>query len=213
MRQDIIHDRAKISWILNQCNILHLGLTNDHGAYVVPVHYGFAQQNDGNFIIYVHGTGDGEKAAALDTGQPIGFEVDHGHENLVYTPPSPEEFNPSFMSVIGNGLPERINDPQEKANTLKTIIHHYVAKSPVAIIPEDVKGINVWQIKVSNITGRVKHPTKAQQQALHLHEPLNRGKHYDENGGLLYDDFADQPADNSGEQSDASTGASTTDNQ
>ena len=51
MRQDIIHDPAKISWILNQCNILHLGLTNDHGAYVVPVHYGFTQQNDGSFVL------------------------------------------------------------------------------------------------------------------------------------------------------------------
>ncbi|WP_295746635.1 pyridoxamine 5'-phosphate oxidase family protein [uncultured Limosilactobacillus sp.] len=211
MRQDIIHDPAKISWILNQCNILHLGLTNNHGAYVVPVHYGFIQQNDGNFIIYVHGTGDGEKAAALDAGQPIGFEVDHGHENLVYTPPSPEEFDPSFMSVIGNGLPERINNPQAKANALKAIIHHYMAKSPVAILPEEIKEIHVWQIKVSNITGRVGNPTKSQQQALHLDQPLHRGKHYDENGGLLYDDFTDQP-ENNDEQSDASTGASSTDN-
>ena len=210
MRQDIIHDPAKISWILNQCNILHLGLTNDHGAYVVPVHYGFTQQNDGSFVLYIHGTGDGEKAAALDSGKAIGFEVDHGHENLVYTPPSPTEFNPSFMSVIGNGLPERITDSQKKANALKAIIHHYVAKSPVAIIPDEVKDINVWQIKVSNITARVSSPTKSWQQALHLNQPLNRGKHYDENGGLLYDDFADQPVDNDSEDSDASTGATTT---
>lgn len=209
MRHDIIHDPAKISWILNQCDILHLGLSNQHGSYIVPVHYGFAQQNDGSFIIYIHGTGDGEKAAALDKEKSIGFETDHGHENLVYTPPSPTEFNPSFMSIIGNGIPERVKDSQAKANALKMIIHHYVAKSPVAIIPEEVKDINVWQIKVTNITGRVSSPTKSWQQALHISQPLNRGKHYNEDGALVYDDFADQPtAAASDNDSDASTGAS-----
>lgn len=219
MRHNIIHDPAKISWILNQCNILHLGLSNKHGAYVVPVHYGFAEQNDGSFIIYVHGTGDGEKAAALDKGQSIGLEADHDHEHLVYTPPKARSFNPPFMSVIGNGVPKRINDPQEKANALKTIIHHYLAKSPVAISPDEVKQINVWQIKVTNITARVNSPLKEWREALHIEGSVPRGKHYDSNGNLLYDDFTSQPAtikhpqndDAHSANADATTGASVTD--
>lgn len=203
MRHDVIHDPAKISWILNQCNILHLGLTNKHGSYVVPVHYGFNQEDDGSFTLYIHGTGDGEKAAALDQGESVGFEVDHDHEHLVYTPPTPEEFNPAFMSVIGNGIPERVDDPQEKANALKVIIHHYVAKSPVAIAPDEVKDINVWKIKVTNATARVNSPLKEWKEALHIDGGLQKGKHYDADGALMYDDFA-TPDDGA----DATTSAS-----
>lgn len=36
MRKDIITDHAKISWILGQCQILHLGLSNKKSAgYIV----------------------------------------------------------------------------------------------------------------------------------------------------------------------------------
>ena len=46
MRKDIITDHAKISWILDQCQILRLGLSNKNGSYVVPVHYGYQGDSD-----------------------------------------------------------------------------------------------------------------------------------------------------------------------
>lgn len=213
MRQNIIHDPAKISWILNQCNILHLGLTNEHGTYVVPVHYDFTQQQDGNFVIYIHGTGDGQKAAALDKEQSIGLKFDSDHTHLIYTPPKARSFNPPFMSVIGNGVPARLTDPQKKAIALREIVHHYVAKSPVMISPEADQPINVWRITTTRMTARINNPFKEWQEALHISKQQSRGKHYNPNGDLLFDDFADQPADNGNEPSDASTGASSTDDQ
>lgn len=111
MRKDIIIDHAKISWILDHCQILHLGLSNKNGSYIVPVHYGYQEDLDGKYTIYIHGTGDGEKATALDKGESIGFEIDH--ENLIYTPPRKGDFGPSFMSVIGNGVPRKLTDPQK----------------------------------------------------------------------------------------------------
>ena len=188
MRKDIITDHAKISWILDQCQILRLGLSNKNGSYVVPVHYGYQGDSDGKYTIYIHGTGDGEKAAALDKEESIGFETDHGHENLIYTPPRKGDFGPSFMSVIGNGVPHKLTDPQEKLFALRTLIHHYVNTIPVTISTDDVKNVAVWAIEVENITGRVHNPTEEWSVALGMPIKERRGKHY-KNGAVAFDDF------------------------
>lgn len=206
MRKDIITDHAKISWILDQCQILHLGLTNEHGSYVVPVHYGYQEGPDGQYTLYIHGTGDGEKAAALNKGEMIGFEADHGHENLIYTPPRPGDFGPSFMSVIGSGVPRQLTDPQEKLFALRTIIHHYVNTIPVALSAGSVKGVPTWAIEVKRITGRVHHPTEEWSTALGLPREERHGKHY-EDGAVVTDDFDYSEIDN-GTTPDATSGAS-----
>lgn len=207
MRQDIIHDQAKISWILDQCQILHLGLTNDRGSYVVPVHYGYQEGPDGQYTIYVHGTSDGEKATALDRGQSIGFETDHGHENLIY---AHGDFSPSFMSVIGNGIPRRLKEPTEKLFAIRALIHHYVNELPLALSPADMGPVAVWAIKVTSITGRVHHPTPEWSTALGLPIEKRYGKHY-EHGAVVKDDSAKLDLGPTSE-TDASTSASQKDN-
>lgn len=188
MRKDIITDHAKISWILDQCQILHLGLSNKNGSYIVPVHYGYQEDTDGKYTIYIHGTGDGEKAAALDKEESVGFEADHGHENLIYTPPRKGDFGPSFMSGIGNGVVRKITSSQEKLLALRTIIHHYVNTIPVAISTDDVKNVSVWVIEVQNINGRVHNPTEEWAVALGMQIEERHGKHY-ENCAVAFDDF------------------------
>lgn len=179
MRKDIITDHAKISWILDQCQILHLDLSNKNGSYIVPVHYGYQEDIDGKYTIYIHGTGDGEKTAALDKEESVGFEADHGHENLIYTPPRKGDFGPSFMSVIGNGVVRKITSSQEKLLALRTIIHHYVNTILVAISTDDVKNVSVWVIEVQNINGRVHNPSEEWAVALGMPIEERHGKHYE----------------------------------
>lgn len=206
MRNDVIHDHAKISWILDQCKILHLGLTNENGSYIVPVHYGYQEGTDGQYTIYIHGTGDGEKAAALDRGESVGLEADGGHQNLIYTPPAASAFGPSFMSVIGNGIPRRLTDPQEKLFAARVLLHHYVNELPVAISPADLRQVAIWAIEVQNITGRIHNPTPEWSTALGLPIKERYGKHY-QHGAVVSDDTAKLALDPSSTP-DATTGAS-----
>ncbi|WP_267201989.1 pyridoxamine 5'-phosphate oxidase family protein [Limosilactobacillus kribbianus] len=206
MRNDVIYDHAKISWILDQCKILHLGLTNERGNYVVPVHYGYQEGVDGQYTIYIHGTGDGEKAAALDRGKLIGLEADGGHQNLIYTPPRASAFGPSFMSVIGNGIPRRLTAPQEKLVAARVLLHHYVNELPVAISQTDLQHVAIWAIEVQNITGRIHNPMPEWSTALGLPVKQRYGKHY-EHGAVVKDDSAKLDLDQFGAP-DATTSAS-----
>lgn len=83
MRKDTYTDEGVITWVLDHCKILHLGLADDQGvSYVVPVNFGYHVNSKGKYTIYIHGTDDGQKAHALDQETVIGFETDGGHEDL-----------------------------------------------------------------------------------------------------------------------------------
>lgn len=201
MNKEIYTDHAIISWVLDHCKILHLGL-NDHGkTYVVPVNFGYEEDKKGQYVIYIHGTADGQKGKLLDSSKAISFETDGGHEGLIYTPPDAGAFAPSTRSVIGDGSVERITDSEVKVHALRTLIHHYVRDIPAVIKADDLANVPVWQIKVDHITAKIHHPTAQWQSVLGLDDPLLKGYHYDQNGQLT-------KVDPTNGKPDAKTGAS-----
>ena len=186
MRKDTYTDEGVITWVLDHCKILHLGLADDQGvSYVVPVNFGYHVNSKGKYTIYIHGTDDGQKAHALDQETVIGFETDGGHEELTYTPPKASAFGPSYRSVIGKGQVHKIQDNQEKLEALKAIIHHYVRDNPAIIHANDLEHVAVWKIEVQDLFARVHHPTPEWQRTLGIKEQLTDGYRYDSDGKIL----------------------------
>ncbi|GEO70709.1 pyridoxamine 5'-phosphate oxidase family protein [Levilactobacillus acidifarinae] len=208
MRKELYLDHPTINWVLDHCKILRLGLKDDVGTYVVPVHYGYEETADGHYLLYVHGTSDGQKGQYLATDPVIGFETDGGHEHLTYTPPKEGAFGPAFRSVMGHGQVTTLTDVNAKAHALRVLLHRYVRDIPVAIHPEKLAKVAVWQIDVTTISARVHHPTADWQTALGIHEPVSRGIHYGGHGEPVNDDTV--PADTDVE-ADATSGASVDD--
>lgn len=201
MRNDTYTDHGVINWVMDHCKILHLGLTVAGTTYVVPVNYGYNEDPHGHYTIFIHGTNDGQKAAALDKEPVIGFESDGGHEQLTYTPPVASAFGPAYRSIMGKGKVTRIQDNQEKLVGLKTIIHHYVRDIPAIVNPDDLDHVAVWKIEVDDISARVHHPTAEWQRVLHIQEPIAAGYHYDHDGNLI-------KVDGQNDESSTDTGAS-----
>ncbi|WP_158610630.1 pyridoxamine 5'-phosphate oxidase family protein [Lactiplantibacillus garii] len=187
MRKEVYSDHPTISWVLDHCKILRLGLTDERGTYVVPVNYGYEDVN-GTYVLYVHGTSDGQKGHALNQESLISFETDGGHEHLTYTPPKEGAFGPAFRSVMGHGQVSIVTDADEKSHALRTMLHHYVLDIPVAIHPEKVAKVPVWKITVVDVTARVHHPTAEWQAALGINAPIATGLHYDAQGAVQRDD-------------------------
>lgn len=186
MQSDIYTDKGVISWVLDHCKVLHLGLTDDQGTtYVVPVNFGYHEDEKGHYTLYIHGTNNGQKAHALDHETVIGFETDGGHEELTYTPPTPSAFGPSYRSVIGKGQVLKIHDNQEKLVALQTIIHHYQRDNPAVIHASDLDHVAVWKIEVQDISAKIHHPTVEWQRVLGIKEHLTNGYLYDSEGKIL----------------------------
>lgn len=100
---ELYTDHAIINWVLEHCQILHLGINNGDAAYVVPVHFGYQEDTKGHYMIYIHGSNNGKKGHLLTEHPQISFETDDGPHDLTYTPPAQSAFSLVYRSVMGNG--------------------------------------------------------------------------------------------------------------
>lgn len=193
MGSEIYTDHPTINWVLDHCKILHLGLSKDGETFVVPVNYGYEELANGEYVIYIHGTANGDKGQALNEESQISFEADGGHEALTYTPPSEGAFGPAFRSIVGSGRVSKITDNDEKLHALRTIIHNYVLDIPVALHAEKMTKVPVWKISVTRITAKIHHPIAEWQTAIGIDVPVSKGIHYDTDGSVLYIDEKTTP--------------------
>jgi len=116
-------DPAGVADVLRRGEVGHLGLTDAAGPYVVPVSYGFVARDDG-ITIYLHGAGEGRKAAAIAAGLPVCFEVAirHGLHGLDATVC---DLGVDYESVIGFGRGRLVTDPAERRAGLVAVVDHY----------------------------------------------------------------------------------------
>ena len=70
-----IRDPEAIRAVIAGCSCLRLGLYDDGEIYIVPVNFGYLDEN-GRDVFYFHGAAEGRKAALLRRSPRAGFEMD-----------------------------------------------------------------------------------------------------------------------------------------
>ena len=55
-----ITQRDKLLELLDKCRVMHLGLTDGTGPYVVPLHFGW-EEKEGEITLYFHSAPEGRK--------------------------------------------------------------------------------------------------------------------------------------------------------
>lgn len=193
---ELYTDHAIINWVLEHCQILHLGINDGDSAYVVPVHFGYQEDTKGHYTIYIHGSNSGKKGHLLTEHPKISFETDDGPHNLTYTPPAHSAFSPAYRSVMGNGTAKLVSSAKEKQAALRLLIHHYVKDIPVPITEDGVAKVPVWRIDVDELTAKIHHPLKEWQTVLGINVPVPHGLHYDRNGSMVKKDKQPQAENN-----------------
>ncbi|PKQ37291.1 MAG: pyridoxamine 5'-phosphate oxidase family protein [Actinobacteria bacterium HGW-Actinobacteria-1] len=102
---------------LGSAEVLRLGMSDEHGPYVVPVNFGYA---DG--MIYLHGPGEGRRLDAIAANPRVCFEAD---ECEIISADRPCGFTARFKSVIGYGSARVLTTPAEKRAGLDVIMRQY----------------------------------------------------------------------------------------
>lgn len=113
-----ITDPEIIEYILNKGDICRLGLINAGLAYIVPMNFGY----DGEYI-YFHSAREGTKIDILKQNSKVSFEIDTDHR--IVEGDSACNWSASYLSVIGNGVIEFIDDAVAKKNALNVIMEKY----------------------------------------------------------------------------------------
>ena len=70
-----ITDGQAIERFISEQQIMRVGMIDDGEVYLVPVNYGFKNEN-GAYTFYFHGAGAGRKYTLAQSRPRVGFEID-----------------------------------------------------------------------------------------------------------------------------------------
>ena len=152
-RQDRrITDPAMIRAVLDKCRTLHLGLVEDGRVYIVPLNYGWTEEN-GRYILYAHSAAEGRKIDLIRGGADVGFEMETGVE--YFDADTACGWGNRYESIIGEGRATLLETPEEKRQALAAIMAHYSARKDYTFEDAMVNLVQVIQIDVTALSCKI----------------------------------------------------------
>lgn len=152
-RQDRrITDPAMICAVLDKCRTLHLGLVEDGRAYIVPLNYGWTEEN-GRYILYAHSAAEGRKIDLIRGGADVGFEMEAGVE--YFDADTACGWGNRYESIIGEGRATLLSTPEEKRQALTAIMAHYSARRDYTFEDAMVDLVQVIKIDVTALSCKI----------------------------------------------------------
>lgn len=152
-RQDRrITDPAMICAVLDKCRTLHLGLVEDGRVYIVPLNYGWTEEN-GRYTLYAHSAAEGRKIDLIRGGADVGFEMETGVE--YFDADTACGWGNRYESIIGEGRATLLSTPEEKRQALAAIMAHYSARKDYTFEDAMVNLVQVIQIDVTALSCKI----------------------------------------------------------
>lgn len=152
-RQDRrITDPAVIRMVLDKCRTLHLGLVEDGRAYIVPLNYGWTEEN-GRYTLYAHSAAEGRKIDLIRGGADAGFEMETGVE--YFDADTACGWGNRYESIIGEGRATLLSTPEEKRQALAAIMAHYSARRDYTFEDAMVDLVQVIKIDVTALSCKI----------------------------------------------------------
>lgn len=116
-----VTDSKRIDEIISTCHCCRLGFYDDGEVYIVPLSFGYIKKNGGR-TFYFHGAKEGRKIDLIAKTHSAGFELDTNYK--LNEGKTACQFSACFLSVIGTGYVEFVEDPTERESALQAIMLH-----------------------------------------------------------------------------------------
>lgn len=138
-----------IEEFIAQEQILRIAFYDDGDIYIVPVNYGYSQEN-GNYRFYFHGAKAGRKYELSRSKPTVGFEIDGRYQLLEGETAC--DFSASFQSVIGTGTLQLVEDIAEKKMALNTMMKQATQCAEWDYKDKMLESVAVYKLDVHKIT-------------------------------------------------------------
>ncbi len=149
-REREVTDTNKILEILDKAKVLHLGLVDGDEAYVVPMNYGYVYEND-KLTLYLHGARRGRKLDLIRQNPKVFFEMDC--DIVPFEGDVACKYGITYSSIMGRGLAEIVEDPEEKMKALSVLMKTQTGKD-FEFNEKLVSVVAVIRINVSEFTAK-----------------------------------------------------------
>lgn len=121
-----IKDEAVIQSLLDKAHILHLAMFDTPYPYIVPLHYAYRRDEEG-LVFYTHGAKEGYKWPLLQANPHVCLEIDTDVETIE-AGDVPCMYSSYYLSLIGRGRAQIVEDKQEKVGALRLLMQQQVGR-------------------------------------------------------------------------------------
>ena len=118
-RERQITDPKQIFEILDKGKVLHLGLCVDNEPYVVPMNYGYIQ-DDGKLVVYLHSAVRGRKLDMIAANPKVFLEIDC--DQVPFDGVLPCQYGMAYSSFMGRGIARIVEDVEEKKKAMSILM-------------------------------------------------------------------------------------------
>ena len=146
-----VTDFQELIKIIECCTVIRLGLADQNGAYIVPMHFGFEICEEKLFF-YMHSASEGRKIDMMTACPDIGFELDG--EMKIRTADKACAWGASFESIIGTGYVTFLSNAEDKHHALTILMKKYGFEGEPDFSPEMLKRTAVLKLEVREMTGK-----------------------------------------------------------
>lgn len=146
-----VTDIEKIKECLDDSECLHTGFYDSMNGqvYVLPVNFGYELEGE-KLTLYFHGAKEGRKADLAAEGPVVGFEMET-HLKTVAAENACSYYE-EYLSIIGNGKIQIINDAEEKKHGLQAIMFKASGRNDWEFPGEALNATAVFRIDVTDYT-------------------------------------------------------------
>ncbi|MBR1623436.1 MAG: pyridoxamine 5'-phosphate oxidase family protein [Pseudobutyrivibrio sp.] len=152
-REREITDAGQIEEILEDCKYLHLGLVDDGMPYVVPMNYGVVKdQADGHYILYLHGAHEGRKLDIIRKNPNCCVTMERNvapFEGRMAC-----QHGMVYECVMGFGQVVIVDNPQEKIDALKALMHTQTGRDDFEFDERMVSIVTVMRVDIKELTAK-----------------------------------------------------------
>ena len=148
-----ITDKAAIEAFIAKEQILRVAFYDDGDIYIVPVNYGYVQEND-QYSFYFHGAKAGRKFELSKSNPVVGFEIDGKYQLLAADDAC--AFTANFQSVIGTGTLQIVQDTEEKKQGLNALMKQTTQQSQWSYNDKMLEAVAVFRLDVQKLSCKQK---------------------------------------------------------
>lgn len=133
--------------VIKKAIYFHVAFSVDDQPYIVPMNFGYH-----GGVFYVHSKPKGKKLDMLAQNPKVAFTLQTDVETL-HDAEEAENCTMRYMSVMGEGVAERVNDRAEKVIALDAVCDQYDLK-PYEYNEKMLNAIAIIKITPTKMTGK-----------------------------------------------------------
>ena len=149
-REREITDLEEIRSILDQCKILHLGLSDEGQPYVVPLNYGYLLEGN-TLTFYLHGATEGYKYEVIQKNPRVSFAMEC--DTIPFEGKAACQYGMSYRSLMGRGTAFIVTDIAEKQMGLSLLMNTQTGKD-FTFNEKLVSMVNVIKVTVDSYSAK-----------------------------------------------------------